>query len=246
MGSQANHYFSTPQQLRMAHAIDQDDTAEISSLIHDHVVGANEFGLVDQKQKGDERVMSLLTYAVLVKAKASIGTLIQNGANPNFRTPGGWSALAEAASSSDDSLLPFLLSKGGNINLKCSAERPLTFEAYMSGYVDRMWMLLDKGANINATDFSGETLLLLMANLNDYTNMIKLLGRGADPTLTRGENKVSVAWTVQDQKNLTPEKERLRGKLMKALETKGVHFPVPRPAVYRWDPAQHKFVLPGQ
>ena len=115
----------------------------------------------------------------------------------------------------------------------------------MSGYVNRTWMLLNKGADINARDFSGETLLLLMANFNDYGHMLELLQRGADPTITRGENKVSVAWTVQDSGgNLTPDREQQRQQVIKVLQAKGIQFPAPRPPIYRWDPKQHKFVLP--
>jgi len=87
---------------------------------------------------------------------------------------------------------------------------------------------------------------MTMANLNDYEHMLDLMRRGADPTITSGENKVSVAWTVQDSAGrLTPEREQQRQQVIKALEAKGIRFPVPTPPVYKWDPKQHKFLLPS-
>ena len=85
---------------------------------------------------------------------------------------------------------------------------------------------------------------MVQANLNDYLHMLELLQRGADPTITSGENKVSVAWTVQDSAGrLTPEREQARLQVIRALEAKGIQFPVARPGVYRWDPKQGKSEL---
>ncbi len=246
MNSQANRFFTSPQQLQMAHAIEQGDSATIRKLIQEHAVRPNEFGLVPQAQKSDEQPISFLTYAVMVKNKAAIKALLSSGAGVNFRTPDGWSAMAEAARSPDQTLLPLLLTNGGDVNIKNNAEEPITFEAYTSRNLQNMNLLLDRGANINAKGSLEETLLMAMADLNDYEHMLALMQRGADPNITSGENKASVAWTVQKSAgNLTPEREQQRQQVIKTLEAKGIHFPVPAPPVYKWDPKQHKFLLPS-
>ena len=247
MNSEATRFFATPTQLRMAHAIEQGDTLAIETLLREHAVAPNEYGLVPHEQKGDENPISFLTYAVMVRSKPAIEALLSGQADPNYRTPDGWSAMAEAARSPDDSLLPLLLSRGGDFNIKSTGGRPIAFVSYLSGHWPRTEMLLDRGADINATDSKEDTLLMVLANLNDYPRMLQLLHRGADPTITSGKNKVSVGWTVQDSAGrLTPEREHSRQQVIMALEAKGIRFPVPRPAVYRWDPEQKKFVLPAQ
>ena len=243
--SQASRFFTTPQQLRMAHAIEQGDAKAIGQLIREHVVGPNDFGVVPVADQNEERPISFLTYAVMVKNRAAIEALLASGANVNFRTPDGWSAMAEAARSPDETLLPLLIGKGGDVNMKDNASRPITFVSYMSQHLKNMYLLLDRGADINAKDSMDETLLMTMADLNDYEHMLDLMRRGGDPKLTSGANKVSVAWVVQESAgNLTSEREQERHRVIRALEQRAIRFPVPRPPVYRWDPKQHKFVLP--
>ena len=199
-------------------------------------------GMTQRQAVGDQTV-SLLTCAVTLRIKA----LIKGGANPNFRTPDGWSAMAEAARSPDDTMLPLLLDLGGDKDIKATANRPLTFVAYLADHWPRTQMLLNRGANINAIDAKEDTLLMVTANLNDYVHMLQLLDWGADPTITSGANKVSVAWTVQDSGGrLTPEREKIRQQVIQELEAKGIHFPVPRPATYRWDPITRTFSLPSR
>ena len=239
MNSQAARFFSDPAQLKMAHAIEANDTSTIRQMIQKQMVSANGFGTADKEQP-----ISFLTYAVMVKNKKSMHELIANGADPNFKTPDGWSAMAEAARTPDPSLLPFMLDAGGNVNLTGDVGRPLTFLAFLAHRWENLNLLLNRGANVNATDSRGEVLLLLMADLNDYAHMLELLKRGADPTITRGENKVSVGWVVQDEAgHLTPNGEVLRQRVIHELEARGVHFPVPQPPIYKWNQAQHKFVL---
>ena len=242
MNSQAARFFSDPAQLKMAHAIEANDTSTIRQMIQKQMVSANGFGTADKEQP-----ISFLTYAVMVKNKKSMHELIANGADPNFKTPDGWSAMAEAVRSPDPSLLPFLLDAGGNANLTGPGGNPITFQACLALRWENLYLLLNRGADINARDGSGEVLLLSMAHLNAYEQMLELLKRGADPTITRGKNKVSVAWAVQERAGrLTPEREVLRQRVIHELEARGVHFPVPKPPSYKWNPAQHKFVLPAK
>ena len=246
MNSQATRFYTSPQQLKMAHAIEDGDKKTIATMIQTHAVSPNDFGLVHKAQASDEQPISFLTYAVMVRNKAAVEALLDSGANVNFRTPDGWSAMAEAARSPDESILPLLLTKGGDVNARGTTESPITFVAYMSGHLKNMNLLLDRGADINAEDSTQQTLLMTMADLNDYSHMLELLKRGADPTIADNEQRVSVAWTVQESAgNLTPEAELKRQQVIKVLEAKGIRFPVAAPPVYRWDANQHKFVLPS-
>ena len=247
MNSQASRFFTSSQQLQMAHAIEQGDTSTITHLLQSHVVSPNDYGLVRKKEKSDEQPISFLTYAVMVKDKAAIEALLLNGADVNAKTPDGWSALAEAARSPDETLLQILLDKGGNADLVDNAGRPLTFTAYNAGRLQNMNLLLDRGAHINAQDSTQETLLMTMADLNDYQHMLDLLQRGADPRVSSKQQNTTVAWTVQESAGrLTPDRERLRQQVIQVLESKGLHFPVPAPQTYEWSAEQHKFVLPGK
>lgn len=59
--------------------------------------------------------------------------------------------------------------------------------------------------------------------------------------------KALINWTVQDSGGrLTPEREKIRQQVIQELEAKGIHFPVPRPATYRWDPITRTFSLPSR
>ena len=78
----------------MAQAIEQGDTFTVAKLIQQNTVTANGTGSCAKLRKEkNSRLASHL--AVMAKNKASVETLLINGADISFKTPDRWSAMAK-------------------------------------------------------------------------------------------------------------------------------------------------------
>jgi len=177
----------------------------------------------------DSEGRSPLLLAVGREHKAAVKVLIELGADPNLQNPEGFSPLALAVAGEDVELLKILLDGGGDPNGAFN-DQPLTFLAAGAERWDNMNLLLDRGAKINATNALGETLLLRVANVSNFEQVFKLLGRDADPTM-KSKTGGSVALRVQE--NPMPDTSPMkpwRDKVKAELQRRGVRFPVTKPS----------------
>jgi len=127
----------------------------------------------------------------------SVKTLLSLGADPNYTNGHRDSfALANAVHGSAR-LLQSMLDAGGNPNARDEFGRPIILMNWYLGYYEndqraRLDLLLDRGADINATmpqsesEFAGYTLLLYRTEMGPrysdaYADALHLLERGADP-----------------------------------------------------------------
>lgn len=101
-----------------------------------------------------------------------------------------------------------------------------TFAAYDDYNYKKMWSLLDKGADINATDKSGYTLLLTAAEILQFDIVYQLLQRGADFRIANRYSGVTVAEFIQDQIDIEHGDEWME-KCKQFLIEKGVKFRPP-------------------
>src|SRR6266480_4410380 len=127
----------------------------------------------------------------------AVKTLLSLGADPNYTNGHGNSfALANAVHGSA-LLLRYMLEAGGDPNARDEFGRPIILMNWYLGYYQndqraRLDLLLDRGADINATmpqsesEFAGYTLLLYRTRMGPdhsdaYADALHLLERGADP-----------------------------------------------------------------
>ena len=147
---------------------------------------------------------TLLYFAVTrtwqhVEAVEAVKTLLSLGANPNYTNGHRTSFALAAAVHGPVAGLRAMLDAGGDPNSLSEYGWPLVFRHFKLGYykdqdLARLDLLLDRGADINATvprnesECAGYTLLLYATRSgkhdpNEYVEALHLLERGADPNL---------------------------------------------------------------
>lgn len=181
----------------------------------------------DPDARGEGDITPLL-FAMLKKDPLALEIIAENGANPNLASPAGDSPVSLAAGADDIRYIQVLLNHRGDPNTR-DLTTPITFIARSQGRLPTLRLLLDKGADINATDGSGDTLILKAAYQTEYPLILELLERGADHTKP-GSGNITLAWVVQTRK-LDPKSPLAaqREKVIDALKARGVKFPVVPP-----------------
>lgn len=109
-----------------------------------------------------------------------LALLLQVGADVNDISGGGDWPLKDACDVGDPSLVKYLLAQGANPNLTSTGETAL-FSAVRSDSIECVTLLLEAGAEINATDCDGWTCLW---NAHSLPMAQLLLERGADPSIS--------------------------------------------------------------
>ena len=164
---------------------------------------ANDQEAIRAAAKNVPDLQALLYFAVRrtwqhAEAVEAVKTLLSLGANPNDKNDNKSFTLA-AAVHGPVAGLRAMLDAGGDPNSLSDYGWPLVFRHYKLGYyrdqdLARLDLLLDRGADINATvprnesECAGYTLLLYATrsgkhDRNEYVEALHLLERGADPNL---------------------------------------------------------------
>ena len=116
-------------------------------------------------------------------------------------------------------LLQSMLDAGGNPNARDEFGRPIILMNWYLGYYEndqraRLDLLLDRGADINATmpqsesQFAGYTLLLYRTEMGPrysdaYADALHLLERGADPNRVAGDGMNFSKMLIQHREQFT-------------------------------------------
>src|SRR5213595_1426570 len=168
--------------------------------------------------------MTLLYFAVTQSWQRpelveSVKTLLSLGADPNYTNGHRDSfALANAVHGSAR-LLQSMLDAGGNPNARDEFGRPIILMNWYLGYYEndqraRLDLLLDRGADINATmpqsesEFAGYTLLLYRTEMGPrysdaYADALHLLERRADPNCVAGDGMNFSKMLIQHREQFT-------------------------------------------
>ncbi|WP_371185449.1 ankyrin repeat domain-containing protein [Thalassotalea maritima] len=113
-------------------------------------------------------------------------TLLELGANPNIIYGDGSTVFHWLTRRNDITKLKLALAYGSNPNIKASLfSEPAFFETVQvgknKGASETFYFLISNGADIEATNENGQTLLLVAATLARYDYVIELLKLGANP-----------------------------------------------------------------
>ena len=165
---------------------------------------ANDQEAIRAAAKNVPDLQALLYFAVTrtwqhAEAVEAVKTLLSLGAKPNDTNGSRNSFALAAAVHGPVAGLRAMLDAGGDPNSLSEYRWPLVFRHYKLGYyadqdLARLDLLLDRGADINATvprnesECAGYTLLLYATRSgkhdpNEYVEALHLLERGADPNL---------------------------------------------------------------
>lgn len=111
--------------------------------------------------------------------------LIQNGADPDTRTPEGYTLLMLAAWNSFPHIVKMLLELKANPNLLSTDSEcaPALIWASISYDRQSIRLLLEYGADPNIQNFYGETALWWAARIGNTESVQLLLEHGADPNI---------------------------------------------------------------
>ena len=128
----------------------------------------------------DGRGATPLMYAAVVGSVEVMRFLLEHHADPNAQNQFGSTALIWSAT--DLAKVQLLLDHGANPNLASKKGRtPLLVAAMSDGSAPIVRLLLDKGADIHATDFLKTTALKAAAFGNDTETIKLFLDAGLDP-----------------------------------------------------------------
>lgn len=243
LGANAIELFGEPRVAALAEAACSGDVAGVSATVAGGVdpnsisVGLDEF---------DGRVTPLL-WAVDCGNARGVEALLRAGADPNQSTGGrvGLTPVLAATGSSNPAVLRLLLQNGGNPNATTEVRgETALMRAYQHGRTlesvgrdSEAWlaweMLLDAGANTEATDGGRDTVATIAAKLNDFDTVIEVLQRGYSHDLTY------LGFWLQERTEipgmrpprfpippLAPEAEAARRQAIAMLVQHGVRFPI--------------------
>lgn len=175
----ASEVFEDPVHLRAAAAAEAGDLVQLRSL-----------GVIDLDAPSPSG-LNLLAYEIAARNELAVRTLLEAGANPNYKPANGPTPMTVAAAQDDSRYLSLLLDKGGDPNIEDRAGEPLLSRVIFFDQWDNILLLLDRGADINKVGPSGQTVTFLAGSLHRFEWVNTLLDRGADPTI-RDKNDLTL------------------------------------------------------
>lgn len=164
--------FTDAQTTQLAEAAARGDDALVRSQL---ARGA------DPDAQGEDG-LNLLQHAILSGSRRGLEALLDGGADPNRPGYAGATAMHTAAIADDPVLLELLLARGGDPNAvhAVTGERPLA-KAVGMRTSRQFHLLLEAGADPDASDRTGNTALHRAAMVNAGTHVRALLEAGANP-----------------------------------------------------------------
>lgn len=134
-----------------------------------------------------------LVGATISSCKEVVERLLDSGADPNVKSPEGWSPVFEAAYRSQEEILRLLLDRGADINQRSSSGwTPLIAATNRDRCFSIVELLLSRGADINARNEEGRTALIYAVLHKNEAVVRLLLAAGADVKLKDGYGKTAL------------------------------------------------------
>ncbi|MGR5149097.1 ankyrin repeat domain-containing protein [Photobacterium alginatilyticum] len=228
LGSEAKKYFSG-QQLEVAKAIEKEDLSAIEA----HLKG------LDLNQRNGDGRMNFLVFAVEQQKLDAMALLIKLGASPSATVlddngnayHAGYEAIYKR---SPVDALRVLLDNGMSPDIK-KRELPLLFDAQTWNNTPAIELLVARGADVNAPDKIGNTVLLKSLHSYKYDYSLYWLAHGADGHAMTKDG-LTIAYVVQNtwsdfEKGAADHPGFLKLKEIKQkLLEQGVKFPALSPA----------------
>ncbi|MCB2409387.1 ankyrin repeat domain-containing protein [Hymenobacter lucidus] len=223
-------YFLTAPALDVAKAIRRDDVAGLDRLFAEHPT-------LDPNLEGKQGV-TFLFWAYAHHHVKSMRALVAHKADVNrpLHLPGNDGGVGTthliniAAEGPKDELLVALLDLGADPNARDERKEPALHNAMAAHQYQRMKLLLDRGATIDAPNSAGATAAVVLARLNYFEMVHYLLERGADWRKTDGE----IALWTQENDVGNAEAVQWQIKVKHWLMAHGVKFPVPSSGAKRY------------
>ena len=223
-------YFPAPPALDVARAIRADDVAALDQLFAKNPT-------LDPNLEGRQGV-TFLFWAYAHHHVKAMKALVAHGADVNrpLHLPnekGGVDVthlINTATEGPEDALLVALLDLKANPNAVDERKVPALQNALFINRYDRMKLLLDHGADVDAPNSSGATAAVVLARLNNFEMVHYLLERGADWQKSGG----SIALNTQEKDIGNAAVLQWQLKVKHLLQSKGVRFPVPSSGAKRY------------
>ncbi|HWT01956.1 MAG TPA: ankyrin repeat domain-containing protein [Pyrinomonadaceae bacterium] len=118
--------------------------------------------------------------------------LVQAGADPNVRNPGGRTALMGLDADATPEVVRLLLANGAEVNLKDGEGHSALHLAAAIAKGEVLRALLEAGAIVDERDVYGNTPLMAAAENGNVDNVEALLSAGADPRLKNKDGETAL------------------------------------------------------
>ncbi|QYM98474.1 ankyrin repeat domain-containing protein [Dickeya ananatis] len=183
---------------------------------------------------GAEGITPLL-WLMMQQDKDGARLALKLGADPNFRTGTGTTAVNMAAGAKSPEWLKMMLDAGGDPNSLDHNKVPALFSAINEERWADIKLLVERGADVNLTDGQKTTSAHYAAYINQYEIAYWLIEHGANIN-TYSATGASLAWTVEDSLSLMDHRSPHYPwalKVKQLLQQRGIKFPPLSPAEVR-------------
>jgi uncharacterized protein len=229
-GKSAGNVFPDPATEALATAACEEGADGVARAV---ASGAN------PKGRGLDGTTPLL-WAIACENLSGLSGLLEGGADPNEAVEGLGSAVVVAAGYRNPEILRRLLAAGGDPDA-ADDRRTALMEAFSLGVHDAGWtnyeILLAAGADISRRGPDGDTIVDEALMLRRYEAVLDLLDRGYAGDLVALGRYVSM--DEEMRQSILKERWLSLDKLHKALEQRGIRFPVPPLAELKRDARGH-------
>jgi ankyrin repeat protein len=165
-------HFNGPE-LALAQASAAGDAAQVARLVGEDHADPNAVS---------PGGLPLIAWPVLQGNAAGVRALLEHGADANRAAPAAGTVMTWAAKAEDPAVLQAFLEHGGNANAIDNNGEPLTRVAALAGRWDNVKLLVEHGADIDATAHGQpNTSLLAYYSAGQFDKAHWLLEHGADP-----------------------------------------------------------------
>lgn len=165
-------HFNGPE-LELARAAASGDAAAVARLVNEEHADPNAIS---------PGGLPLVAWPVLQGNAAGVRALLEHGADPNRAAPAAGTVMTWAAKAEDPVLLQAFLEHGGNPGAVDHNGEPLTRVAALADRWDNVKLLVERGADVNATAHGQPgTSLLAYYSAGQFDKAHWLLEHGADP-----------------------------------------------------------------
>jgi len=164
-------------------AAKRGDNGKVKALLHKGISPNLTYSTPDifHINGGELLVYSPLAWAVEAGNLETVTTLLNAGADINFKPQGGDAPIHSAAFQGHLLMVELLVRKGADLQSRGSKGATPLHRAAFRGHAATVQVLVDRGAQVNIRDDDGVTPLLEAAASGDFWTVHYLLEQGADP-----------------------------------------------------------------